>query len=168
MLKDIIGYEGIYKISSSGYLLSTNKKIYGYPQKSGHIRVTLCRDGIINRKLLHRLVAIHFLKNPMDYPLVRHKDHNPKNNDYTNLEWGTHKHNSQDMVRANRQASGIKNGMYGKVGILCPASILVLNTDNGIFYDSITEAANSINHSRSYLAQKLSGERRNNTSLIKA
>lgn len=69
--KDIIGYEGLYKINISGEIISiqTNIKeahtlkpylVKGYPT------VKLYIDGRNTSKqlLVHRLVAIHFIDNP--------------------------------------------------------------------------------------------------------
>lgn len=45
---------------------------------------------------VHRLVAITYITNPSDAPQVRHLDGNPRNNDVSNLAWGTAKENSAD------------------------------------------------------------------------
>lgn len=42
---------------------------------------------------LHRLLAIHFIPNPKEYPLINHKDGNKGNFSLSNLEWCTPKHN---------------------------------------------------------------------------
>ena len=49
--------------------------------------------------LVHRLVALLFIPNPQNYPIVRHKDNNTFNNDVSNLEWGTLSDNEQDKKR---------------------------------------------------------------------
>ncbi len=45
----------------------------------------------------HRLVAMAYIPNPNNYPIVNHIDCNPKNNHYSNLEWCTYKHNTEWM-----------------------------------------------------------------------
>lgn len=45
---------------------------------------------------VHRQVAIAFLPNPYDLPLVCHRDDNTFNNDIDNLYWGTHRENQRD------------------------------------------------------------------------
>lgn len=49
--------------------------------------------------LYHRLVASVWVDNPFKYPVVNHKDHNKLNNNSANLEWCTHKHNTQEAVK---------------------------------------------------------------------
>ena len=44
---------------------------------------------------LHRELAIHFIPNPNNLPLINHKDGNKLNNSIDNLEWCDNKHNSQ-------------------------------------------------------------------------
>lgn len=45
--------------------------------------------------LAHRLVAMAFLPNPNNLPIINHKDGNPLNNSVDNLEWCDHSHNMQ-------------------------------------------------------------------------
>lgn len=62
----------------------------------GYKCVTLysgCRDK--HKQIgVHRLVALAFIPNPDSYPCVNHKDENRENNRVENLEWCTHKYNS--------------------------------------------------------------------------
>jgi hypothetical protein len=65
----------------------------------GHQYVQL-RNGSVRKKVLvHRLVAEAFVCNPHSYPIVRHLDDDPDNNEWTNLEWGTQKDNVSDCIR---------------------------------------------------------------------
>lgn len=97
MLKDIPGYEGLYKIDECGNVLSLYKNEYKIPQisKDGYWTVQLWKNGKAKRFKVHRLVAITFIPNPNNYPIVMHKDNNKLNPHYTNLQWGTLSDNSQ-------------------------------------------------------------------------
>lgn len=99
--KDIEGYEGLYRISDSGNVLSLNYKHRGYPalltpkiNMHGYAWVELRKNKKPKQMLVHRLVALAFLDNPNEYPIVNHKDENPLNNNVDNLEWCTRSYNS--------------------------------------------------------------------------
>ena len=51
-------------------------------------------DGCQHQWTIHRLVAIHFIPNPDNLPMVNHKDENGHNNRVDNLEWCNNKYNS--------------------------------------------------------------------------
>jgi hypothetical protein len=53
----------------------------------------LSKNGINSIKLIHKLVALHFIDNPNNKPQINHKDGNKKNNYVDNLEWCTCKQN---------------------------------------------------------------------------
>lgn len=47
---------------------------------------------------IHRLVALAFLPNPNNYPIVLHLDNNKLNCHYSNLKWGTSSENRQQAI----------------------------------------------------------------------
>ena len=64
-------------------------------KKDGYTFVTIYdNDGMAHQYTIHRLVAIHFIPNPDNLPLVNHKDEVKDNNRVDNLEWATNKYNS--------------------------------------------------------------------------
>ena len=111
--KAIDKYEGIYEISSLGRVRSAKGKItYSelgevrhwkqriFKQKidrQGYKRVTLYKNKVGKSFLVHRLVAISFLKPDSDRNIVNHKDGNPQNNHVENLEWATY---SENLIHA--------------------------------------------------------------------
>lgn len=48
---------------------------------------------------MHRLVAIAFISNPNNYPIINHIDGNKKNNKVDNLEWCTNQYNLKEAYR---------------------------------------------------------------------
>jgi hypothetical protein len=52
------------------------------------------KNGKAKRESVHRLVALTFIENPNNYPCVNHKDETRTNNNVENLEWCSHKYNS--------------------------------------------------------------------------
>jgi len=95
--KDIQGYEGLYKVSSIGRIMSnhTNKKgegwqiLSGYTDTKGYQRIGLYKNGLTINQKIHRLVARAFIPNPDNKAEVNHKDSNKQNNNAENLEWVT-------------------------------------------------------------------------------
>jgi len=91
----------LYEIEESGVITSYHQKspkiLTPRQDKKGYLSVTLCAGKSVRRSVrVHRLVAEHFLDNPLNLPCVRHLDNNPKNNRVENLSWGTYKDNEED------------------------------------------------------------------------
>lgn len=87
--KSVEGYEG-YEVSNYGNIKGPRKMLTKQKNSRGYYRVA------INNKfcLVHRIVAQAFVDNPNGYPIVNHKDEDKTNNHASNLEWCTHKYNS--------------------------------------------------------------------------
>lgn len=100
---DIKGYEGLYKISNKGDVISLSKDSGFLKLKErimkptikpgGYLDIKLTKDGKSKHFYVHRLVAEHFIPNINNYPQINHKDNNPKNNNITNLEWCNNSYN---------------------------------------------------------------------------
>lgn len=100
--KDIKEYEGLYKVSNLGRVMSLRS--YGgdkhrlmSPTKNGtgYLKVILSKNKTHKAFLIHRLVAMAFLENPENLDFVNHKDENKANNMADNLEWCTKSYNTE-------------------------------------------------------------------------
>ena len=86
-MKDIVGYEGLYAVTSCGKVWSYKRKKFLTPGiNKGYLYVILCKDGKVKNYRLHRLVAEAYIPNPENLPQVNHKDENKANNCLQNLE----------------------------------------------------------------------------------
>lgn len=162
--KDVIGYEGLYKISNLGNIKSFNylnrQRIQVLkPRLSDYNRVVLSNKKKTKTLLVHRIIAIAFLPNPQNKKCVNHKDGNKLNNNLENLEWVTHKENSKHSFNMEMNKINSKN-------IITKNIKKVINIKNGIIYESITMAANELGYNKCSLSQKLRGFRKNDTILI--
>lgn len=114
--KDVIGYEGLYQISSMGKVKSlqqgnaigskiTYREKIMKPRlkKSGYYDVGLKTKGRQKRFRINRLVAMHFIPNPENKPFVNHKEGIKSDNRMAKLEWCTHSENMEHYkVTMNR------------------------------------------------------------------
>ena len=98
-------------------------------------------DGMGLRKaiLVHRLVALTFIPNPHQYPIVNHKDEDSSNNNVDNLEWCTQQYNTNYGTHNARMAHTISATAYQK------REVVQLSTSNTLIaqYSSIKEASES-------------------------
>lgn len=115
------GYEGYYKVSNKGRLLSERRFITrknGVKQfckeqilqarsllNSGYYAVNLIKEKKFKHFLIHRLVAEHFISNPDNLEQVNHKDENKLNNDVENLEWCDRSYNANYGTNQERRCS---------------------------------------------------------------
>lgn len=94
-----------YMISNRGRVKSFVKNKNGSilnqdTVNSGHKRVMIKYPEPRTRHLVHRLVAIAFIENVDNKPIINHIDNDPSNNDVSNLEWCTY---SENLIHAERQ-----------------------------------------------------------------
>ena len=114
-----------YQISSLGRVRScvtrTNtwvgKILSTYLDKDGYTKLSLFRMGLKYPRLVHILVAITFVPNPMGLPKVNHLDGNRANPAMSNLEWRTGPGNKRYAVKTGlNKAKGIsywpRNGKW--------------------------------------------------------
>lgn len=94
--KDIKGFEGIYQVSNLGNVKSLNyrntkeeKMLTPKKNNSGYLWLELTNNKKKSCLLIHRIVALEFIPNLNNLPIVNHKDENPMNNCVDNLEWCT-------------------------------------------------------------------------------
>lgn len=101
MWKPIIGYEDLYMINEFGDILNlhTNCLMKYFITNKGYKMVVLSKNNTRKKFLVHRLVAIHFVLNPNNYPIVLHTDNNKLNTHASNLKWGTYSENNAQAIR---------------------------------------------------------------------
>ncbi len=129
--KDIRGYEGFYQVSNLGRVKTLSRKVLrenqtkpfftkeritsGTDHGNGYKYVSLTHPR--KNYYVHRLVAETFIPNPDNKKCVNHKDFDRANNNVENLEWCTHKENSEyssdNLSRSKLSNSIMKNKKVG-------------------------------------------------------
>lgn len=110
MIKSVIGYEGLYEVTSDGDIFSVDrytkdgkhlkrKKIKGGKFSNGYEFVCLRKDGVNHNCLKHRIIAESFIPNPNNLPIVNHIDGDKQNNNVNNLEWCTQGYNLKHAIQ---------------------------------------------------------------------
>lgn len=133
--KDVLDYEGHYQVSSLGRVKSVERIVLVKSgtrliherilksevcKSTGYAYVNLHKDGKLKHCTVHRLVALAFVDNPNNLPMVNHKDENRLNNSADNLEWITNEDNLSYSdawhkgVKTRRTYMGKANPFYGK------------------------------------------------------
>lgn len=94
--RDIPGYEGLYQVNQWGDIFSlyTSKKLKWSIHKDGYKQYNLHKNKKAYIMTAHRAVALAFIPNPNNLPLINHKDENKLNCYIDNLEWCDHLYNN--------------------------------------------------------------------------
>ena len=101
--KDVVGYEGIYEVSSVGRIRSVDrfvieksgreKFIHGVLLRQANNRgykvVCLFRSSKGRMALVHKILATAFIQNTSNLPYIDHIDRNRANNTVANLRYTT-------------------------------------------------------------------------------
>ncbi len=160
---DIVGYDGAYRVSSLGRVLSTERvvprrgegdkpikeRILRCWLRHGYKFVVLYKDRKQKNVSVHRLVAEAFIPNPNNLPCVNHKDENCLNNAASNLEWCDHKYNNN--YGNHKKKLSIANGH----------PVVMLGDDGSVLatYHSASEAAREVGLPQTSISSCCRGER---------
>jgi hypothetical protein len=103
----IARFEEKYEITSGGLIWNKQKEKWQNQTQNpnGYMKVQLNFMGEKKQLLVHRLVALHFIPNPYEHPLVNHIDGDKSNNNCQNLEWIDESGNAQHALK-----TGLRKG----------------------------------------------------------
>lgn len=144
--KPVIGYEGLYEVSSLGRIKSLPRNTThggimkpNINRRNGYAYIHLSKDGKSTPKRVHKLVMMAFDPRPTGpyYDknfTINHIDGDKTNNKLSNLEWCTQSEN---------QKKAYEIGINGK----CQRKVINLTTME--IFDSVTEASYSVGGKKS-------------------
>ena len=158
--RDVVGYEGLYQVSSEGHVKSLERKVpKGYGERTvkerilkpvidryGYLFVVLCAGGKRKMFLVHRLVCTAFHENPGNKPQVNHVNEDKTDNRACNLEWCTRTENMNHGSRNTRAAKALSKpigqfSLDGELVKIWPSAIEV-ERQAGFNHGNIGKAAN--------------------------
>ncbi len=144
--KPVVGYEGLYAVSSFGNVASLNYHGTGKrrilkprPSANGYYFVQVFKNKIGKMVPIHRLVATAFVDNPNGYNVINHIDENKHNNMADNLEWCTHKYNVNYSLKKRRGKKITKR--------IRPVSQISKDGDVIKVWDNLIQIKTSLNYS---------------------
>lgn len=120
-----------------------NKILKIHINSQGYLKV------IIEKKTysLHRLVAIKYIKNVYNYPIVDHIDNDKNNFQINNLQWLTYSQNSKKSYVENKKQQNRKSRI-----------ILSIKNDEIIEHKSLRKCAKYVNRDVAGVYRVLNGE----------
>ena len=138
-----------YDITKEGVIinLKTNRKYKGRIGNNGYLTWHTRINNKCYNWLIHRLLAIKYIPNPNNYPIVNHIDGNKLNISIDNLEWCNYSHNAKEAVRLGLLNNSNNHGVYKKV--------IQINKDTKEIikiYNSITEASKELKINKSSIS----------------
>lgn len=161
--KDVPGYEGLYKVSSLGRVMSVSYNRTNRPairvlraDRLGYLVVTLHNNNHSKTFKVHRLVAIAFIPNPECFPCVNHKDEDKMNNNINNLEWCSYSYNNKYGNRPRK----VLNAHKAKKSSKAERAVVKLDTNGAVLeeFSSISEAARIIGIARESVRDAVRGK----------
>lgn len=177
--KDIKGFEGRYQVSNLGRVKSlcyhngTSERILRQRNNlSGNPIVNLYKKGSDKGtlKTVHRLVAEQFIPNENNFPMINHKDENPKNNNVRNLEWCDCSYNvlyslkrHPERIEKIKEKRKRKNGYKRKNEPYKYKSAVIQKTMNGEeikIFKNTREVCKEMNFSQSPILECCKGNRK--------
>jgi hypothetical protein len=152
--RDIKNYEGIYKVSDKGHVMSLKRQtpfiMSPAPTLGGYYRIKLSKNSVTKTLSVHRLVAENFLPFVEGKNTVNHKNGIRHDNRVENLEWATIsenvKHGFDVLGRVGSKRKSV--GQYTMDGVLLQvfSSLAEASAKCGILDNSIGACGNGKRH----------------------
>lgn len=118
-MQEIKGYEGLYSVTEDGKIWASAKLnwksrfLKTWLIGHGYQVVALYKEEKQKKFLVHRLVALTYIPNPLNFKEVNHKNANRLDNRVENLEWVSSKQNKRHAINLGLYKNLGKNSPKG-------------------------------------------------------
>lgn len=149
-----------YQVSNMGRVKSLgndkkrNEKILKPGKnKSGYLKVNLCKEGKMKTMKIHRLVGQAFVQNDSLFNTeINHIDEDKTNNCAWNLQWCEHSYNMNYGTRNERSKKSLTNNKKLSKSVIC--------VETGIIYPSVMEIERLFSFNNSNICECCNGKRK--------
>jgi DNA-binding transcriptional regulator YiaG len=147
--RPVVGYEGLYEVSSLGRVRGVTRRVPNpsckvmtvkgkilrlYQGKHGYMQFGPWKDGAQRTLLVHQEVLRAFVGEPRGLE-CRHLDGDRTNNALTNLRYGTKSQNADDKNTHGTMARGTRQGLSK----LTEADVLHIRRDRSMTIKALAE-----------------------------
>lgn len=147
-----------YMISNFGRVKNNKNRILKTStHRDGYKQIGLRKNKKSYERKIHRLVAIAFIPNPKNKPVVNHIDEDRENNQADNLEWMTIKENNLYGNHMDNifKSQGYKNRKFPPSSQKKKITAIYLKNNKTINFNSVKEASVSLGISASAISNVL-------------
>lgn len=140
---DVIDYEDLYTIDREGNVFGKKRKKYLKHQlNNGYYCIKLHKNNIKTEFTIHRLIALHFIPNPLKLPWIDHENGIITDNRIKNLRWVTTSQNSINSKKREDNTSGYRGVHFHKRDNKYQARITINNKRLSLgLYNTAEEAS---------------------------
>lgn len=165
-MKDIKGYEGLYKITDTGKVWSEKKQKFLTPghDRTGYESVTLSNNKVVRRFFVHRLVYTAFCGEIPSGLYINHKNEVKTDNRVENLELVTCQYNNTYGTRIERARETYRNNLKAR-SRKCIRLVEVKGSGN-YFFHSYKKASKHFGDTYGAFKMKIQTARKRNTNRI--
>ena len=166
--KDIPNFEGLYQANTNGEIRSINhirkNGTSKYEQQgkllkfnlnpNGYLQVRLSKNGVAKTYRVNRLIALTFIKNPLNKETVNHINGNKLDNRVENLEWATEK---EQAIHRHK----VLKIPYSDCKKCHEANKKKIIRSDGKIYNSLLEAKQDLKNKNAHITEVCQGKLKN-------
>lgn len=148
-----------YEVSDLGNVRNLKGRVLvPAPDQKGYLMIGLRKEGKTYTKRLARIVANHFIPNPLNKPQINHKNGDKTDNSVKNLEWNTGSENITHAYKELKRKGSQTGKQYGSSPFSKKLIQLSKEGKEIKIWDSMKEAAEFFGIKRQSITSCINGK----------